>query len=314
MKFHFPRHRESAPSFESDPSLTTLLHQLRLVDSAPVPALRFELQPARQSGAQTGRSLVPRRRGTAYAALGIALFVAAGFGLAAGLTRDGAPSVSAAAILEKARQQATAGTASSPSVFFQTTKQQTGVVGRPPSTNQTRIWSDGTRWRIEQYSITANGAPQLRSVQVFDGRSMWVYDSSTGEVTTSSSASGVSRPFSILETPGESLQTLFDGRAECWSPVLTGSERVAGREAYVIDLGNNRCLAPEHVHKVNGLDVTVPSLRKIWVDYETFAVLKSEAHGYPREDIVFTFELEDISFPPSIPEEAFQFDAKSPAY
>lgn len=314
MKLHFPRRREAALPFESDPSLTTLLHQLRLVDSVPVPALRFESAPARQSGTQMGRSLVPTRRGTAYVALGIALFVAAGFGLAAGLTRDGAPSVSAAAILEKARQRATAGAASSPPVFFQVTRQQIGAVGPPSTTNQTRIWSDGTRWRIEQYAITAERAPELRSVQVFDGRTMWVYDASTGAVSTPRSDSGPGRPFSILETPGESLQMLFDGRAECWSPTLAGSEQIAGREAHVIDLGTNRCLAPEHVHKVNGLDVTVPSLRKIWVDHETYAVLKSEAYGYPREDIVFTFELEEISFPPSIPEEAFQFDAESPAY
>lgn len=314
MKLHFPRRRESPASFESDPTLTTLLHQLRVVDSVPVPALRFDSTAARRSAAQMGRSLVPTRRGTVYAALGIALFVAAALGLAASLTRDGATSVSAAAILEKAKQQATAGTASSPSVFFQISKQQTDVVGRPPSINQTRIWSDGTRWRIEQYAITSEKVPQLRSVQVFDGGSIWAYDGATGEVSTTPSTSGAGRPFSVLQTPGESLQMLFDGRSECWSPVLTGSERIAGREAYVIDLGSNRCLAPEHVHKVNGLDVTVPSLRKIWVDYETFAVLKSEAHGYPREDIVFTFELEDISFPPSIAEEAFQFDAKSPAY
>lgn len=314
MRLQFLRHRSSAPSFESDPSLTTLLDQLRLVDSVPVPALRFEFAPARQPRGQMRRSLAPTRRGTAYALLGIALFVAAGFGLVDGLTRDGAPTVSAAAILEKARQQATDGAASSPSVFFQVTNQQIGVVGAPSTTNQTRIWSDGTRWRIEQYAITAGTAPELRSVQVFDGRTMWVYDASTGAVSTPPSDSGPGRPFSILETPGESLQMLVDGRAECWSPTLAGSERVAGREAYVIDLGTNRCLAPGHVHKVNGLDVTVPSLRKLWVDHETFAVLKSEAYGYPREDIIFTFELEAITFPSSIPEDAFQFDAESPAY
>jgi hypothetical protein len=314
MKLHFPRCRESAPSFESDPSLTALVQQLRVVDSVPVPALRFDSAAARQSGAQMGRSLVPTPRAIAYVALGIALFVAAGFGLAASLTRDGATSVSAAAILEKARQQAAGAAESSPSVFFQISKQQTDVVGRPPSINQTRIWSDGTRWRIEQYAIAGEKVPQLRSVQVFDGGSIWAYDGATGEVSTSPSTSGAGRPFSVLQTPGESLQMLFDGRAECWSPVLTGSERIAGREAYVIDLGRNRCLAPEHVHKVNGLDVIGRSLRKIWVDHETFAVLKSEAHGYPREDIIFTFELEDISFPPSIAEEAFQFNAKSPAY
>lgn len=314
MRPHFSRGRESAMSFESDPTLTTLLHQLRLVDSFPVPALRFEVAVAPRSGVPLRRSFALSRRGTVYVAGATALFVAAAFGLAAGLTRDGAPTVSAAAILEKAREQATAGVASSPSVFFQVTRQQIGVVGPPSTSNQTRIWSDGTRWRIEQYVITAERAPELRSIQVFDGRTMWVYDASTGAVSNPPSDSGPGRPFSMFETPGESLQMLFEGRAECWSPTLAGSEQIAGREAYVIDLGTNRCLAPEHVHKVNGLDVTVPSLRKIWVDHETFAVLKSEAYGYPREDIVFTFELEGISFPPSIPEEAFQFDAESPAY
>lgn len=316
MKLHSPRRRESAPpfDFESDPGLTTLLHQLRLVDSVPVPDLRFEPALARESGARMGRSLAPTRRVAACAILGIALFVAAGFGLAAGLTRDGAPPVSAAAILDQVRQQAGEGAASYPSVYFQVTNHQVDVLGRSPSTSQSRIWSDGTRWRIEQYAVTVEKGAQLRSVQVFDGQSTWDYDGATGGVTSAPSAPATGRPFNILEKPGESLQALFDGRAECWSPVLSGSERIAGRETYVIDLGINRCLAPEHVHQVNGLDVTVPSLRKIWVDHETYAVLKSEAQGYPREDIVFSFELESISFPPSIAEEVFHFDAKSPAY
>jgi outer membrane lipoprotein-sorting protein len=69
------------------------------------------------------------------------------------------------------------------------------------------------------------------------------------------------------------LSSLLEQASSCYSPRLLGSERVAGRDTYVVDLGASRC--PPTTTSMGAGSEPEPVEWAVWVDKETFLILKT---------------------------------------
>jgi outer membrane lipoprotein-sorting protein len=130
------------------------------------------------------------------------------------------------------------------------------------------------RWRREVAStvIGPDGRPVSRNglTTVSDGSAVWLYRARDNSVMVQpyGHAAGSDELGPFPEVTG-GLSDLLARATACYAPHLTGSARVAGRAAYVIDLGSSRC----------GDATTAgdpPVEWTIWVDKHTFLILKSE--------------------------------------
>jgi hypothetical protein len=132
---------------------------------------------------------------------------------------------------------------------------------------------------------------------------MWRYDPASRTVTISAGAAeyslvGALSPFG---QEVEDLGALFEQAAqpgECLVPRVTGTETVAGREAYVLDLGEPKCYSSS-APDLNGRQT-------MWVDKETFLVLKRVYQG-PDGAPVLTREVTSLKLGAEVPAERFTF-------
>lgn len=85
-------------------------------------------------------------------------------------------------------------------------------------------------------------------------------------------------------TPPRSLDDLLAQARQCYAPQVRGEETMAGRRAYVLDLGPSSCAAGYTQSggttvAATPLPVGEQSRRTVWVDTETFIALKTEIRG-----------------------------------
>ncbi len=229
----------------------------------------------------------------AAAALVIALVA-----LALWATRPAA--VSAQELLDKARTAA--GNLQSVGVnSFQMTQTSFDYVVDDPHSPPTRTtrgetttWYAGpTRWRIATHSETT-GQPPYDNLTVSDGAAQWDLNPNENTVMVQP-ADPRSFPFpSVL-----SLDLLQQDLSNCYDPRMVGEETIAGRAAFKVELGPAKCRsasAPE----LNGPHT-------IWLDKETFFVLKSEIRAVNRDQVTSSLVVTAIQYNLELPNELFTF-------
>ncbi|MFN8466498.1 MAG: hypothetical protein U0X20_13155 [Caldilineaceae bacterium] len=172
------------------------------------------------------------------------------------------------------------------------------------SHSEARRWFGAPdKWRLESMGEVYgfDGKPvagnRWQSVAVSDGSNQYDYDV-LGNVQTinlapsSPAAAGMPLPASGGTGAASNLAQLFDRMADCYRPTVTGSALVAGRPVYVVDLGVTLCpsaSAPE----MNGREV-------LWVDKETFFVLKHELYSTWGDQLLMRSEVTDVQYNPSL--------------
>ena len=322
-----------------DPELGWLAQRLQYHLGAPEPDAGFALQLGRrlqteiarrdgptvalsakvQAGRRVRWALAPipvfgdprRLRLPAAVATGLAVLalLLAGVGLWAGRPAQ----VSARELVEKAGravQNVTAGNIYS----FEMTEVQTEASG---ARVETHLWfSEPDKWRIEatRTSLSSTLSPATmrgqqgylphRWVVVADGHTIWRYDpdSRVVEVAAGSLGPGALSMASGLDggsTATESLHRILHEAAVCYSPVLAGEERVAGRQAYVVRLGASKC-ASASMPQSNG-----PTT--VWLDKDTFFVLKSTIQDPESGRVVLSTEVTGIRYNLTLAGDLFTF-------
>ncbi len=178
--------------------------------------------------------------------------------------------------------------------------------------SQTQRWYQvPNRWRTE-YAVTTLDAQGkvLNSVsfaQISDGADVWQYSPADGTVTINRlepSMSGMAAMAPFGENV-QNLSDLFQRASTCYDAKVTGDARVAGRETYVIDMGPSLCpsaSAPE----MNGKLV-------LWVDKETFFVLKQEEYSTQGDTVVMSSEVQQVQYNTPIDPGQFTFTPPSGA-
>ena len=192
-----------------------------------------------------------------------------------------------------------------------------GASAAPPiqSRSETRRWFEAPgKWRLEDTgeAYTADGKPvagsRWQSVVVSDGSNQYDYDvlgnvQTINRAPSSPGAGGMPLvPSSGAAETVSDLAQLFARMADCYRPTVTGSSTVAGQEVYVVDLGATLCpsaAAPD----MNGREV-------LWVDKNTFFVLKHELYSTKGDQLLMRTEATDVQYNPRL--DASLFAAPGP--
>lgn len=135
------------------------------------------------------------------------------------------------------------------------------------------------RWRREVVSTVVGADGQALSrgglTSVSDGTTVWIHRLRDNVVLArpagSLAASDALGPFPEV-TGG--LSALLARAGACYTPRLLGGDAVAGRAAYVVELGRSRCTPAAAAGEPDAAGAE-PVEWTIWVDRETFLILKS---------------------------------------
>lgn len=304
------------------------LHQY--LASIPVPPLRQS-----ETALRSGRTIEAKGRGMkgdsvrsttptravptlalavlATAAVLIAIFLAAGY-------FGGAPrAVQALDILDKAARVASdPGTLGVQSVEMTRSFWAKRIDPRLGPAGEVRSelhlwWQAPNRWRMEfRQTEPASAAMSEPNVNVSDGQTVWESYGGQKMVTINNwepgmdiirgfLAVGTVKMLSGAESADQlDLASLLKDARQCYDPKLLGEDTVAGRPAYVIDLGPSRCPSASAVG-MNGRQV-------IWVDKETFFGLKSEQYSQkPEEGLIAAQEVTSVRYNSQIDASLFTF-------
>lgn len=226
--------------------------------------------------------------------------------------------VNAQEIIEKAQITANSPISSGVQSFIisgiSTSRPEKGVVagltGNEQLVNETKMWYQApNHWRGESIGkiLDAEGREipgrAWHVVSLSNGSDMWNYDVLKNTVVINSAPSTPSGPGSLSPFGEVSMDRLLQLASTCFDPKVTGSASIAGRATYIIDLGPTKCpsaSAPE----VNGRLV-------VWIDKETFFVLKQEQHSTEDDKIITTREVTQIQY--NVPIDPAQFTFTPPA-
>lgn len=172
---------------------------------------------------------------------------------------------------------------------------QSDLRGDEQILSETKRWYEApNRWRVEnQQTVVAADGKEIshyNSVEVSDGTDIWRYDPGRNTVIINRFDPAINAKGSVAlfgQNAGI-LNDLLKQAATCYEPKVTGSASVAGRKTYVIDLGPTKCpsaSAPE----MNGRLV-------IWIDMETFFVLKQELYSTEGSQLIMSSEVTQVQY------------------
>ena len=168
-----------------------------------------------------------------------------------------------------------------------------------------RWYQAPNQWRSDyvQTVVSADGRQirSDRSTQKSDGQDLWQYDQASNTVTIDPvdphmSAKGI---MGLYGQSAETLQELFQQASGCFDPKVMGSETVAGQATYVVDLGATKCPSasgPEMQGRI-----------VIWVDKETFLVLKLEQHSKFDDKVIMTDQVTSVQYNAAVDPAKFKF-------
>ena len=316
----------ATPPEELDAELTATVQRLERRLHPPEPGDTFAVQLQHQLEAQTAAPV--RRRNVPSTTLahrwslaGLAIAVVLVIALVSFYLWMGRPQpVSAQEIVQRAQASVRSPTDAGVQSFVLTQTQravptsrlkaESGLKGDEVILSETRRWYQApNRWRNEfqQAIVTPDSKEVSHStfVLVSDGTDVWQYHSDGNNVIVNRLEPDMNGKdqISLFGRDIGDLNALFQQASTCFDPKVTGSAIMAGRAAYVIDLGPTKCPSASAA-EMNGRQV-------IWVDKETFFVLKQELHSMDGDQIIMTNEVTQIQY--NVPIDPVQFTFTPPA-
>lgn len=202
---------------------------------------------------------------------------------------DGPRAVSAAEVIEKARQAATLDTSYVREHRLTMTEQDGSV-----SEQIFVVWyRDETHWKTQNFQVDPaigdRGRPLMGTAR--DGDAVWVFNQD-GEILRVGNFDITSENGKNITSPDWSLRATLDeglalyGPGECSeSADIVGTETVGARTAYRIEFAMNRTRCPGQISST------------VWIDTETFVALKQESTGVRMGTAteLLSLEIRDLS-------------------
>lgn len=264
--------------------------------------LRFFAEPA-SSAIQGRRRMIGPRAWLRAGLVAACVLVIAGLGLY--LWAGQPPTVNAQQIMAKARAMinspASGGVTSFSLVEIRRAaldprmRAESGLKGDEQIVSERKLWFQApNRWRSEyrETVVASDGKETNRytSIAVSDGTDRWDYDPARNNVTIHRLDPSMTGKDSVSPFGQDvnNLNDLFEQASTCFDAKVTGRASVAGRAAYVVDLGPNKC-PPASAPELAGRLV-------LWVDQETFFVLKQEQHAAADDKVIETREVTQIQY------------------
>lgn len=161
-------------------------------------------------------------------------------------------------------------------------------------------------WRMETESrpFTADGQPAdtggWNLTAVSDGSSQYHYDAVANSLSINAAAADVFGLAGSTDNAGaSSLAQVFERMETCYRPQVTGRAEVAGQPVYVVDLGRTLCPSAS-MPEANGREL-------IWVDQNTFFVLKHELYSTQGDQLLLRSEATEVQYNPALDAALFTF-------
>ncbi len=218
------------------------------------------------------------------------------------------PAVNAQEIVEKAKAAANSPAGSGIQSFeLHETSAMRSATGELIHTTAARWFQAPNRWRVEiQSAVTDSNGHDLpdrasRSLSISAGTDVWYFDQKLNKVTINplpASSSGQTNITNFGPQP-DSLEMLFAQAGSCFDPRVQGTDTIAGRAVYVIDLGVMKC--------AGAAAAATGGRSMIWVDKETFFVLKHVQYGSSGGDPTATTEVTSIRYNSSLDPKLFSW-------
>ena len=139
------------------------------------------------------------------------------------------------------------------------------------------------------------------ALEVSDGKDLWNYNQTNNVITVDpldprTNGQGM---ISLFGQNVETLQEMLQQARNCFAPIITGSAAIAGRDAYIVDLGATRC------GTASGPEMQGRTM--IWVDKGTFFVLKIEQHSTTDDKVIVTSQVTGVQYNLSVDPAQFTF-------
>jgi len=211
------------------------------------------------------------------------------------------------------------------SLHWESTDQEIMPDGRVrPTTTSVDQWGAApNRWYTVQHGQRADGTGESWDEGVVsDGNSLWSYRTDRGSTTAYVGALPadvmVPMPRIPIGIPWDGAPTaagmaqLRAALARCYQPQREGTATIAGRLAYVLDLGTTAC-SPGVTLDASGTITPLPSepparqgRTLLWIDTETFFLLQSE-HTAPDGTLQWRNTVTRISYNIPLPDDRFAY-------
>ena len=174
-----------------------------------------------------------------------------------------------------------------------------------------RQYASPQRFRVEEVGAihASNGVERpgtsWRALSVADGTDLWTFDSARNEVTVQRlDHHALPESLGDLAPFGSSLGSLRELLAEAstaYSPKVTGEETIAGRMAYVVDLGRPK--------RISAALPEFSGRRVLWIDKESFLVLKQVQFAADDGQALSTTETISVEVDVPVAAEATTFES-----
>lgn len=156
---------------------------------------------------------------------------------------------------------------------------------------RSQIWYHApNQWRIEHTASTIPyaGVDSGMQTTITDGTTTWRYDQSTNHLQISHTEPDQFRLKNDALYAANNSYTPFQHEPTCYTPTVLGEERIAQRDTYVVRMGATTC--PSNSASIFNGPTT------IWVDKETFFILKTVVWDMAETHPVYTMEVTDIQY------------------
>lgn len=297
-------HPQAQPPQGLDPQMLEAIQKMDVYFDAPEPHPEFVASlrsRVDREAIQLAKAKQPQRSWFglpqwSFVGIGAAVIIALG---AVVLLSTRPAAASAEQVMNKAASVANNLAATGVNTFELTSTSEQVIIGdaQQPiagmSNNKTRMaYAGPTLWRVQ--GTTESLGETLQTLNVSDGATLWTYDAFNNIVTADVAESGT------LPLPNVgSLDLLKEDWSNCYTPQVVGEEAVAGRAVYKVDLGENKCRSASMF--------LFDGTRSLWLDKETFFVLRDEFISKDGKQNLGTYEVTKIEYNIDLPKAEFQY-------
>lgn len=171
-----------------------------------------------------------------------------------------------------------------------------GIVAPPVSSgaiqSQLHTWYQETdHWRYEMRFVDEQHQYEAPQITIADGTSIWSYDPKRNFLQIHD---GVIGNLGKGNEPGiyglrGGLDAILKSADQCYDPAVIGEDTmIAGRKTYTLYLGSSKC------PRVAAAAFDGP--QTIWIDQQTYFILKREIKDIDNEVIIYSMTVTDIHY------------------
>jgi len=158
--------------------------------------------------------------------------------------------------------------------------------------SQLHSWYQETdHWRYEMRFVDDHQQYEEPQITIADGTSIWSYDPKQNFLQIHD---GVIGNLGKGNGPGiygslGGLDTILKNADRCYDPTLIGEDTIiAGRKTYTIYLGPSKCSS--------GASAAFNGPQTIWIDRQTYFILKREIKDMDDKGIIYSMTVTDIHY------------------